>query len=142
MPRALPPTQHITGRRPARRSAPRIVVAYQAVDGFAQRRVFYTLAGARRYAQERVGAHPDLGAWYAVSFDGVGRVTVEGATLADLFPAPEAPATERTGSQYWTVDEDGSDSYTGEDDLTEQAIENANDLWASMTFGNDPEWSR
>jgi hypothetical protein len=32
----------------------------------------------------------------------------------------------------WHVYADGSDDYCGEDDLTERAIENANDAWASL----------
>ena len=52
--------------------------------------------GRSKYAQERVGKHPDIatGWGYAVSGDGIGKITVEGAlgklrrvTLADLFPS-------------------------------------------------------
>ena len=64
-----------------------ILVRYAAVDGFAETRRFKTLAGARRYAETRVGATPELGSDYAVSFDGVGTITVEGCALVDLFPA-------------------------------------------------------
>jgi hypothetical protein len=64
----------------------KITVTYRAVDGFRRRRVFKTLAGARRFAQRYVGEHPDVGTSYAVSPDGVGTVYVAGATLGDLFP--------------------------------------------------------
>ena len=73
-----------------------ITTHYSAIDGFRARRTFKTLKGAQKYAQERVGKHPDIatGWGYAVSDDGIGKITVEGAlveggrriTLADLFP--------------------------------------------------------
>jgi hypothetical protein len=73
-----------------------ITVRYLAVDGFSKTRRFKTLAGAQKFAQHYLGEHPEFyeRSWYAVSFDGVGRVTVEGATLADLFPpkVEEPPA--------------------------------------------------
>lgn len=63
------------------------VVTYRAIDGASMRRGFATLKGARKFAQEYVGEHPGIGSSYAVSNDGVGRVTVRGCTLAELFPA-------------------------------------------------------
>ena len=69
----------------------RITVHYEAIDGFRQTRTFKTLAGARKYVQRRVGAHPTSGGWYLVSDDGVGRVMVEGASYAALFPAGDEP---------------------------------------------------
>lgn len=63
-----------------------IKVTYRSVDGASMTRRYATLAGARKWAHEMVGEHPDMGSWYAVSFDGIGRVTVEGASLAELFP--------------------------------------------------------
>ena len=67
-----------------------IQVHYRAVDGFSKTRSFKTLAGARKFAQGYVGEFPEMGAGYAVAGDGVGRVSVTGATLAELFPAPSA----------------------------------------------------
>lgn len=64
-----------------------IRVTYVSCDGYRQTRKFKTLRGAQRFAHEWVGAHPDIGTRYAVSFDGIGRVTVEGVALSDLFPA-------------------------------------------------------
>jgi hypothetical protein len=62
-----------------------ITVRYSAVDGFRKTRTFKTLAGARKFAVERVGSNPELGRTYAVSFDGIGKVEVEGCTVAELF---------------------------------------------------------
>jgi hypothetical protein len=67
-----------------------IKVHYSSVDRFSQTRSFKTLEGARRYAMRWVGEHPEVGGWYAVSGDGMGKVTVTGdATLRDLFPDAE-----------------------------------------------------
>lgn len=66
-----------------------ITVRYNAIDGYSKTGRFKTLAGARRFAQQYVGEHPDMGSGYAVSFDGVGKVTVRGASLAALFPPAE-----------------------------------------------------
>ena len=64
-----------------------IQVAYRSVDGYSKTRKFKTLKGAQGFAQRWVGEAPDLGSHYAVSFDGVGRVTVAGCAIAELFPA-------------------------------------------------------
>ena len=70
-----------------------IHVHYRAVDGAGDTRRFRTLGGARKYAHEMVGPHPEIGRTYAVSGDGVGRVQVIGATLAELFPDPTDTST-------------------------------------------------
>lgn len=64
-------------------------VRYESIDsdGRSTSRFFKTLARARRYAQERVGETPEIGSYYAVSGDGVGKITCDGCTLIDLFPA-------------------------------------------------------
>jgi hypothetical protein len=63
-----------------------ITLYYSSIDGFSERREYKTLAGAQARAQYWIGEHPDLGAYYAVSFDGVGKIEVEGVSLRDLFP--------------------------------------------------------
>ena len=68
-----------------------IKIRYHSIDGFSAARTFKTLKGAQAFAQKWVGRFPDIGCGYAVSFDGIGKVTVSGATLVDLFPQ-EAPA--------------------------------------------------
>ena len=69
-----------------------IVVRYSAVDGAKLVRTFKSLAGARRFAVKMVGETPEIGSFYAVDFDGVGKVVVEGCTLKELFAAPVAKA--------------------------------------------------
>ena len=64
-----------------------ITILYSAVDGWTSRRGFKTIEGARKFAHKMVGLNPEIGHGYAVSGDGVGKVTVRGASLADLCPA-------------------------------------------------------
>lgn len=64
-----------------------ITVTYSSIDGCRETRRYKRIKSARAYAHQMVGAHPEIGSWYAVSGDGIGKVTVSGATLADLFPS-------------------------------------------------------
>lgn len=65
-----------------------ITVTYTSIDRLRKKRSFKTLAGARRFAHSYIGAHPDIGLGYAVSFDGLGKVEWSGTTAAELFPLP------------------------------------------------------
>ena len=65
-----------------------IKVRYSTIDRFSQTRRFKTLEGARKFAVYYVGEHPEMGSSYAVSDDGVGKITVEGCTLRELFKEP------------------------------------------------------
>ncbi len=69
----------------------KITVRYSSIDHFSKSRTFKSLAGAQNYARYWVGKTPELGTSYAVSSDGVGKVTVSGCTLTELFPALAAP---------------------------------------------------
>lgn len=66
-----------------------IIVTHKAVDGGYDRRTFKTLEGARKFAWHWVGENAEV-SWsygYAISDDGIGKVTVKGdATVFDLFP--------------------------------------------------------
>jgi hypothetical protein len=69
------------------RKGARITVIYESVDGVRKRKTFSDIARASKWAQEMVGADADIDSgYYAVDAYGVGKVTVEGATLADLWP--------------------------------------------------------
>jgi hypothetical protein len=61
-------------------------VAYRSSDGYGQSRTFKTLTGAQRYAQRMVGETPEVATGYAVSPDGIGRITCAGVALPALFP--------------------------------------------------------
>ena len=51
-----------------------------------------------------IGRHPELGGHYAVSGDGVGKITCDGCTLAELFPAEGAQQGRQT-VEYFAVEE-------------------------------------
>ena len=81
-----------------RAAAVSIALRYLATDCASRRQTFKTLKGAQAFAHKWVGATPEIGSTYAVSGDGVGRITWEGCTARDLFPAcfdnePIPPAT-------------------------------------------------
>lgn len=82
-----------------------ITIVYSSVDGGWTTRKFKTLKGARAFAHKWVGGHPEIGSSYAVSGDGIGKVTVQGATLAELFPA--AAGNDGGPEEYmgWPVSE-------------------------------------
>lgn len=65
----------------------RIVVRMTTLDGANTRGVFKTLAGARKFAQSKVGKNPDISGMfqYAVGNYGDVKVTCDGCKLADLF---------------------------------------------------------
>lgn len=69
-----------------------ITVRYSAVDGARSSRKFGTLKGARAFAHKMVGPHPEMGFRYAISGDGIGKVTVEGVSLEELFPTTDRSA--------------------------------------------------
>jgi hypothetical protein len=63
-----------------------ISVHYESIDGYYEARTCETIDGARAWAMHWVGQHPTLGMAYAVSDDGVGKVTVHGCNIRDVFP--------------------------------------------------------
>jgi hypothetical protein len=76
-----------------------IKVRYSTIDGVSKSRTFKTVAGARKFAQHWIGRHPEIGYHYAVAGDGVGKITVSGATLADLFPADDQRSEDGDGAR-------------------------------------------
>lgn len=52
-----------------------IKLSYSTIDRYYESRRFKTLAGARAYAKRKLGESFDLGGSYAVSFDGVAKLT-------------------------------------------------------------------
>lgn len=116
----------------------KITVRYSTIDRFRETRTFKTLKGARAYAVKLVGEHPDHGGTsYAVSFDGIGKIEVEGCTLRELFTAeikPSGPYEVHVGS----VNEDrGTTSFYLDSSFATLAEANAraNDLDAEGVDG-------
>lgn len=70
-----------------------IKVTYTSVDRYTRSQRFKTLEQAQRFAHRWVGEHPEIGRSYAISGDGIGKITVKGASLSDLFPEPVAAAS-------------------------------------------------
>lgn len=63
-----------------------IKVKYSSVDSRNGKwRSFKTLKRARKFAQYWIGQNPEIGASYAVSGDGIGKIEAKGVALADLF---------------------------------------------------------
>mgnify|MGYP003585373323 CR=1 FL=1 len=77
-----------------------ITVNYRSIDGYSQTRKYKTLAGAQKFAQAWVGKAPDLGGFYAVSYDGVGRITCDGCPIEVLFQRPQA----KEPLEQWIID--------------------------------------
>jgi hypothetical protein len=63
----------------------KITIYYESVDGFKKTAEFTDIRDARTYAQEWMGKHCDVTHNYAISGDGIGRIMVDGISLADLF---------------------------------------------------------
>lgn len=82
-----------------------ITVRYSSIDGARKAKRTTDIAKARAFAVQWVGEHPDFGTSYAVSFDGVGKITVEGAALAELFGV-EADK----GGTWFRLSQDGFDA--------------------------------
>lgn len=68
-----------------------ITVRVSTLDHHSESRHFVTIPGARAYAARWVGRSPEMGSTYAVSGDGVARVTVLGISLKELFAEPAPP---------------------------------------------------
>jgi hypothetical protein len=62
-----------------------ITVYYKSIDGVRKHEVCQDLQHAREWASYWVGKHPTVGSSYAVSDDGIGKVSVAGCTIRDLF---------------------------------------------------------
>lgn len=63
-----------------------IKLYYTSVDGYRQQETCKDLQHAREWAHYWIGAHPEIGSSYAVSGDGIGKITCSGCTLRELFP--------------------------------------------------------
>jgi hypothetical protein len=65
-----------------------ITVYYESIDRFRKTRKYKTLKGAQRFAEKMVGPTPEVSInfGYAVSPDGIGKITCDGCTVWQLFP--------------------------------------------------------
>lgn len=82
-----------------------IRVTYSTIDRFRKSQSFSTLKGAQAFAQKWVGKTPEMGGYYAVSGDGVGKIEVLGVPIEALFPNSEE------GRDYLRDQQRGPPSY-------------------------------
>ncbi|TRD15772.1 hypothetical protein [Palleronia caenipelagi] len=75
-----------------------MTVIYESVDGCRREGKFSEIEDARTFAVKWVGHNPDIGGGYAVSADGIGKVTTEGLTLEELFEQEAQTKDEQVGS--------------------------------------------
>jgi hypothetical protein len=97
-----------------------IMVYYTSIDGAEKADAFNTVEEAGAWARHWVGDHPEIGSSYAVSGDGIGKIEVMGAELADLFPSPVEQTAEEINAELAAVAEllDAVDSETVELEVT------------------------
>lgn len=78
-----------------------IRVHIDTIDGLCRTTAFASLEAAQAYAHERVGAHPEIGLFgFVVNAYGDVRLSVEGCSLRELFPAPKAKSEPLTLGEY------------------------------------------
>lgn len=63
-----------------------IQLHYWSVDGVHKHENFSTLEEAQTWAQDWIGRYPEIGRGYAISGDGIGKITARGCSLQELFP--------------------------------------------------------
>jgi hypothetical protein len=83
-----------------------ITIVYTSIDRVRKVRKFKTLAGARKFALDWVGPQDVVGGGYAVSDDGVGKVTWDGVTRRELFggDTPTEQEIESAQDATWAAE--------------------------------------
>jgi len=83
----------------------KIQVTYKSIDGCRKSGAFTTLAGARSFAVKWVGATPEISErfGYAVSGDGIGKVTCSGCGIGELFQAAAAECNRFAVGSYVSI---------------------------------------
>jgi hypothetical protein len=76
-----------------------ITVHLNTIDGVSKTRSFKSLAGARRFAQHHVGAAPEMSRGYAISGDGIAKVSCAGCGIAELFAVSGPTQDERIAAE-------------------------------------------
>ena len=112
-----------------------IKITYSTVDGCRIARSFKTIKGARTFAHHWLGETPDMGRFYAVSDDGVGKIKCEGCTLYDLFPKtilglshPPIRQGEPGTDDYFDYIDNMRQADAGQQDRDRDAVSHR-DLW-------------
>lgn len=100
----------------------KIIVRTEACDGYRATRVFKTIEKARACAVDRVGERPEYGSGYAVSFDGIVTVSVQGCTLRELFEGKAKPA-EPDPHDAWAAEQARLDEADREEQRLQEEAE-------------------
>lgn len=74
-----------------------IKLRFTTLDGIRKTKKFKTLAGARKAAHDWVGTNAEIGSYYAISGDGVVKVTTEGCKLTDIWPVEDGDCDDGQG---------------------------------------------
>lgn len=77
-----------------------IKVTYTATDGHTKTKTYKTQKAAHKFAAHWIGEHPEMAPDYAVSGDGVGKITVEGLTIEELFAAPTVAKASKPKREF------------------------------------------
>lgn len=81
----------------------KITLHFSTIDGIRKTHRYSTLAGAQRKAKNWVGAVDSTSGSYAVSSDGVVKVSCEGCTLAELFGEAPAKGQPTPGERFFVI---------------------------------------
>ena len=71
-----------------------IKIHYTSIDGASKHGIFKTIKGAQGFARDWVGLYPDRGQGYAISTDGIGKITFSGVSVEVLFPGEGGISTQ------------------------------------------------
>lgn len=128
----------------------KITVSVSTIDGFYKAKSYKTVKAARKFAVYYVGETPDFGSSYAVSFDGVAKVSVTGCSLQELFfDKPSISLDKQFQVLVMSVDEDRGTTrkYVANSfDTLEEAIKCLNsdewELYDGVELGGATEQAR
>ena len=104
-----------------------ITVHYSSIDGVSTKRAFKTVSAARAYALDYVGTGAEVSrSGYAVSSDGVGKISVEGIDLHELLTGKKAESKDGAFGvfcTYYNEDTGYVTSLRGRYDTIEEQIQ-------------------
>ena len=117
-----------------------IKLYFETLDGIRKTKSFKSLKGAQKATWGWVGKDAEIGSYYAVSADGVVKVTImEGTTLAELFDNAPPVDPYPDGKDYYVVRIDGdliAKTFEYREDA-DQYIYNSGGGYGDVTYDKD-----
>ena len=116
-----------------------IKLHFKTLDGIRKTKKFKTLAGAQKATWDWVGKDAEIGTGYAISTDGVVRVSADGCTLAELFDNKPPIDPYPDGKDYYAVRIDGdliAKTFEYREDA-DQYIYNSGGGYGDVTYDKD-----